>query len=67
MGFAGGSPGRRDSVVRRVADYRWTYGIVGRIEKQEVSPSVCLASSFAPISRAKPVALPFLTARRSSA
>jgi len=33
MGFAGGGDGRRDSGVRRVDDYRWTYKAVGRIEK----------------------------------
>ena len=33
MGFAGGGAGRRDSGVRRVDDYRWTYKAVGRIEK----------------------------------
>ena len=33
MGFAGRSAGRRDSGVRRVADYRGTYETVVRIEK----------------------------------
>jgi hypothetical protein len=37
MGFAGRSAGRRDSGVRRVADFRGTYETVGRIESRVVA------------------------------
>src|SRR5262245_25884421 len=42
MGFAGGGAGRRDSGVRRVADYRGTYETVVRIEKPVHRPAFVL-------------------------